>query len=302
MKITITIVFMILGFLNARGIKETETLTNFSLTESPEIIRVVPDQNSGISTIIPDQNQYMPANITQGVPISSNKPGYSFPSNNVEMISISKPVNMMPIVTPTPVRQSAPKFIAFGKDQMNELKFQNLLSKILNYGLLNMFTDLTDQATRISLVTVLKQIQQIAGKDIYKVIFKVMNNKYSSGATYYGVEFAISGGMNNGNGEDIDFISFGKSVILRNVLNMLSLNERDMNSSGDLTLLNTTLDAAGHDFSSQSKTAMIQFINTILNLTGSRSSPSNSVTKEKPSSLIMIGSGNKEDTDVDLGN
>ena len=92
-------------------------------------------------------------------------------------------------------RPKCPRFVSFGVDKGTDMQYQNLLSKILNFGMLSMFTDLTDQATKISLMLVLKQEKQIAGKEIYKVIYKVENPKYVTGCIYYGVEFAVTAGV-----------------------------------------------------------------------------------------------------------
>jgi hypothetical protein len=162
-------------------------------------------------------------------------------------------------------------YVTFGMNPEEELKFQSLFSKILNYGLLSMFTDLTDQKTTINLLLVLKQKKEIAGKDVYKVVFKVDNQKYATGSIYYGAEFAIPAGFTSAEPNQIDFISFGKSVILKNVLEMLGIDQSFLKSINDLSFLNDTKDAQGLDFSSQSKAAMVQFIQTILALTGTGS-------------------------------
>lgn len=159
-----------------------------------------------------------------------------------------------------------PRFISFGIDKGSDLQYQNLLAKILNFGMLSMFTDLTDQATTITLMLVMKQDQQIAGKEIYKVIFKVQNPKYVTGEIFYGTEFAVTAGELDPNPNQIDFISFGKSVILDNLLGLLSIKEEQFNSRVSLAHVNETRNAENLDFNSQSKSAMVEFIQTILTL------------------------------------
>lgn len=194
---------------------------------------------------------------------------------------------------------SQSNFVTFGMNPEEELKFQSLFSKILNYGLLSMFTDLTDQKTTINLLLVLKQKKEIAGKDVYKVVFKVDNQKYATGSIYYGAEFAIPAGFNSAESNEVDFISFGKSVILKNVLDMLAIDQSYLKSLNDLSFFNDTKDAQGLDFSSQAKAAMVQFIQTILALTGvnnagQRQGQSNENNNE------LIGSSNNKDDMIDF--
>lgn len=162
-----------------------------------------------------------------------------------------------------------PKFISFGMNQGMDLQYQNLLAKILNFGMLSMFTDLTDQGTTISLMLVLKQDKQIAGKDIFKVIFKVDNPKYVTGTIFYGAEFAVNAGLLNPNPNQIDFISFGKSVILENVLKLLGIDRQMAERPASLAHVNSAKNSEGLNFNGQSKSAMVEFIQTILSLTQS---------------------------------
>ena len=164
---------------------------------------------------------------------------------------------------------SGPRFISFGQNQGQDLQYQNLLSKILNFGMLSMFTDLTDQSTKISLMLVLKQDKQIAGKDIFKVIYKVDNPKYVTGTIYYGAEFAVTSGVTNPNPNQIDFISFGKSVILENLLKLLSIDQDVARARASLNHMNDSKNKEGLDFNGQSKSSMVEFIQTILSLTQS---------------------------------
>ena len=164
---------------------------------------------------------------------------------------------------------AAPRFVSFGVDKGTDLQYQNLLSKILNFGMLSMFTDLTDQATKISLMLVLRQDRQVAGNDIYKVIYKVENPKYVTGAIFYGAEFAVKAGVVDPNPNQIEFLSFGKSVILNNLLSLLSIDQDIVNSRLSLNHVNETKNTEGLDFNGQSKSAMVEFIQTILSLTQS---------------------------------
>lgn len=191
-------------------------------------------------------------------------------------------------------------FVTFGMSPEEEIKFQSLFSKILNYGLLSMFTDLTDQKTTINLLMVLKQKKEIAGKDVYKVVFKVDNQKYATGSIYYGAEFAIPAGFSSAEPNEVDFISFGKSVILKNVLDMLSINMSYLKSLKDLGFLNDTKDAQGLDFSSQAKSAMVQFIQTILALTGADNGNASGLQNQgNENNNELIGSSNTND-DIDF--
>lgn len=164
---------------------------------------------------------------------------------------------------------AAPRFVSFGVDKGKDLQYQNLLSKILNFGMLSMFTDLTDQATKISLMMVLRQDKQVAGNDIYKVIFKVENPKYVTGVIYYGAEFAVKSGVVDPNPNQIEFLSFGKSVILSNLLSLLSIDQDVVDNRKSLNHVNDTKNSEGLDFNGQSKSAMVEFIQTILSLTQS---------------------------------
>lgn len=198
-------------------------------------------------------------------------------------------------------RPKGPRFVSFGVNKGTDMQYQNLLSKILNFGMLSMFTDLTDQATKISLMLVLKQEKQIAGKEIYKVIYKVENPKYVTGCIYYGVEFAVTAGVLDPNPNQIDFISFGKSVILSNLLSLLSIHESVIGSRASLDHVNNTKNAQGLDFNSQSKSAMVEFIQTILSLAQSETKvkkekepcdePKKTVKKEEDNTLIGASSG-----------
>lgn len=212
--------------------------------------------------------------------------------NKPQDITKLQPLNTSQTSTTNVSVQS--NFVSFGMNPDEELKFQSLFSKILNYGLLSMFTDLTDQKTNINLLLVLKQIKQIAGKDIYKVVFKVDNPKYATGSIYYGAEFAIPAGFNSAEPNEVDFISFGKSVILNNVLNMLSIDQSFMQSLKDLGFLNDTKNKEGLDFSSQAKAAMVQFIQTILSLTGVKSNNGNQ-NQGTENNNELIGSSNEND-------
>lgn len=194
-----------------------------------------------------------------------------------------------------------PRFISFGVDKATDLQYQGLLSKILNYGMLSMFTDLTDQATKISLMLVLKQETQIAGKDIYKVLFRVDNPKYVTGTIYYGCEFAVTAGQMSPGPNEIDFISFGKSVILSNLLSLLSIEQAVVDGRASLAHVNETRNARGLDFNSQSKAAMVEFIQTILTLAQSESSKKPKEDCEEPAKAAeavqdstLIGSSSGE--------
>ena len=164
-----------------------------------------------------------------------------------------------------------------------------------------MFTDLTDQATKISLMLVLKQEKQVAGKEIYKVLYKVANPKYVTGAIYYGVEFAVTAGVLDPNPNQIDFISFGKSVILNNLLSLLSIHESVLDTRASLDHVNNTKNSEGLDFNSQSKSAMVEFIQTILTLAQGEKKPKKmeepcdepekTVKKEEDNTLIGSSSG-----------
>lgn len=194
---------------------------------------------------------------------------------------------------------SGPRFISFGMDKAVDLQYQNLLAKILNFGMLSMFTDLTDQATKIELMLVLKQDRQIAGKEIYKVIFAVNNPKYVTGKIFYGTEFAVTAGVLDPNPNEIDFISFGKSVILGNLLGLLSIKQSMVENRASLAHVNETRNKENLDFNSQSKSAMVEFIQTILALAQSETKqkaqkeecnePQEVVKKEEDSTLIGSG-------------
>ena len=162
-----------------------------------------------------------------------------------------------------------PRFISFGVNRATDLQYQGLLSKILNFGMLSMFTDLTDQGSKIYLMLVLKQDRQVAGKDVYKVIYRVDNPKYVTGSIYYGAEFAINAGITDPNPNQIDFISFGKSVMYDNLLGLLSIDHDVGNNRTSLDFINTTQNSEGLDFNGQSKSAMVEFIQTIMSLTQS---------------------------------
>ena len=162
---------------------------------------------------------------------------------------------------------SGPQFNSFGKNQAEDMKYQKLLSKLLNFGMLSMFTDLTDQATKISLLLVLRQDRQIAGKEIFKVIYKVDNPKYATGTIYYGAELAVPFGLTEANINKIDFITFGKSVFLDNVLKLLSIDQNIFQNRGQIDFMNTTKNPQGQNFNGQSKSAMVEFIQTILSVT-----------------------------------
>jgi hypothetical protein len=198
-------------------------------------------------------------NVNQGRGGSS---GQSATNQNSSLVSLEN--NNVGKTSP-----AGPRFISFGQNQGMDLQYQNLLSKILNFGMLSMFTDLTDQSTKISLMLILKQDKQIAGKDIYKVIFKVENPKYVTGVIYYGAEFAVTAGVMSPNPNQVDFISFGKSVILENLLNLLSIQQDVVDSRKSLTHMNNTKNSEGLDFNQQSKASMVEFIQTILSLTQS---------------------------------
>ena len=208
---------------------------------------------------------------------------------NTNLESPSQPQQDVQIMVPEQAIQPAPKkerFIIFGDNQEEELKYQLLLSRILNLGMLSMFTDLTDQETTISLLLVLKQIEQIAGKDLFKVIFKIENPKYATGAIFYGAEFAVEGSQGT-TANEIDFISFGKSVLLRNVLNLLSLDKKFKDNLGRLDFLNQNRDAQGRDFSGQSKAAMVEFIQTILTITGNAQSPQPNQVQQEEQKVVQ---------------
>jgi hypothetical protein len=175
---------------------------------------------------------------------------------------------------------AAPRFVSFGVDKGTDLQYQNLLSKILNFGMLSMFTDLTDQATKISLMLVLRQDRQVAGNDIYKVIYKVDNPKYVTGTIFYGAEFAVKAGLVDPNPNQIEFLSFGKSVILSNLLSLLSIDQDVVNNRLSLNHVNDTKNTEGLDFNGQSKSAMVEFIQTILSLTQSELNNKKSPMKE----------------------
>lgn len=162
-----------------------------------------------------------------------------------------------------------PRFISFGVNRATDLQYQGLLSKILNFGMLSMFTDLTDQGSKIYLMLVLKQDRQVAGKDVYKVIYRVDNPKYVTGSIYYGAEFAVNAGITDPNPNQIDFISFGKSVMYDNLLGLLSIDHDVGNNRTSLDFINTTQNSEGLDFNGQSKSAMVEFIQTIMSLTQS---------------------------------
>lgn len=218
---------------------------------------------------------------------------------NLETLSkLPKNEKKMQIMIPEQSTQTIKKkerFIIFGENQEEEIKYQLLLSRILNLGMLSMFTDLTDQETTISLLLVLKQIEQIAGKDLFKVIFKIENPKYATGAIFYGAEFAVEGSqgiMTNAN--EIDFISFGKSVLLRNVMNLLSLDKKYLQKADRLDFLNKNRDGQGRDFSGQSKAAMVEFIQTILTITGNAQNSED--TKSQQTQDNVIQQINKEES------
>ena len=195
---------------------------------------------------------------------------------------------------------SGPIFNSFGKNQADDMKYQKLFSKILNFGMLSMFTDLTDQSTKISLLLVLRQDRQIAGKEIFKVIYKVDNPKYATGTIFYGAELAVPFGMTEPNINKIDFISFGKSVFLENLMKLLSIDQNVFQNRGQIDFMNTTPNAQGLNFNGQSKSAMVEFIQTIISVTqtGSKNqkkedceTDGNTIKKNDDSTLIGSNSG-----------
>ena len=165
----------------------------------------------------------------------------SIEEKSVSIDNTQKPVELTPLNSQNidGGRISGPRFISFGIDKASDLQYQNLLSKILNFGMLSMFTDLTDQGSKISLMLVLKQDRQIAGKEIYKVIFRVDNPKYVTGTIFYGAEFAVNAGVTDPNPNQIDFISFGKSVLFDNLLGLLGIDQdvAENRASLDLSLI-----------------------------------------------------------------
>ena len=206
-----------------------------------------------------------------------------------------------------PFIQAPDPFIVFGNNQQEELKFQSLFSKILNFGMLSMFTDLTDQSSKISLLLVLKQVKQIAGKDLYKVVFKVENPKYATNQIYYGAEFAVNGGATEISANEVNFISFGKSVLLKNVFLLLSIMNKYTRNLVSLDFLNETKNSEGLDFNGQAKSSMVEFIQTILSLTNSQvshqdTSQTQVILKgsEEENKNELIGSSNDKQGEFDL--
>lgn len=205
----------------------------------------------------PNKNEKMPFD---KIPLKSKN------NQNKNMINLKKP---QVITSEEQENNNGTGFelIPIGMNNQEKIKFQNLFSQILGLGVFNIFDSLINESSKIDLMLVHKTPLNNIGKDLYKIIYTVQNQHYMTGKLYYGVEIAVPIGFFSVKANEVDLISFGKSVFLDNIYQLLKIDKSQISGQiNNLKNLNKTRNNKGNDFSQQSKLKIIQTLKNISTL------------------------------------